>query len=394
MTNQTEARLLKITGVMGSGMIGVDPYANGSWSGSSPYFFRECERQHFLSRAFGVEAPRWQKLPLMLRNHSFDRKLWVQKFYLDTAYYRCLERALVQALTPAERQGPILQLGGIYNLRRHLPADTYLCSYHDGNLAEAVRSPHFYAKVGRSKVDKALAFEREVYQGLNRIFVMSHYLKRSFVADFGVSPDKVTVVGAGMNLPTIPSEPPVRTWQPKILFIGVDFERKGGQDLLAAFASVRKALPAAELHIVGPSKIDIPAGLSAGVVCHGFLTKSKPEDQARLESLFAQCSLFALPSRYEPFGIAPLEAMAHGMPCVLTDRWAFPDMVQPGVNGELVPCEAPQLLAESLTRLLQQPEALARMGQAARALALGEFTWEAVVNRIRETIVADMGGAA
>jgi len=129
-------------------------------------------------------------------------------------------------------------------------------------------------------------------------------------------------------------------------------------------------------------------------VCHGFLTKSKPEDQARLESLFAQCSLFALPSRYEPFGIAPLEAMAHGMPCVLTDRWAFPDMVQPGVNGELVPCEAPQLLAESLTRLLQQPEALARMGQAARALALGEFTWEAVVNRIRETIVADMGGAA
>ena len=47
-----------------------------------------------------------------------------------------------------------------------------------------------------------------------------------------------------------------------------------------------------------------------------------PEQRARLETLFRRCCLFVMPSRYELFGIAPLEAMVNQIPCLVTNRWA------------------------------------------------------------------------
>ena len=59
-----------------------------------------------------------------------------------------------------------------------------------------------------------------------------------------------------------------------------------------------------------PRTLSIPLELAGGVRYHGFLSKSDPKDVEKLRELFRTCSLFVLPSLYEPFGIAPLEANA------------------------------------------------------------------------------------
>ncbi|MDE2433085.1 MAG: glycosyltransferase family 4 protein [Burkholderiales bacterium] len=381
---------MKITGVMGSGLVGVDPYDENAWSGSSRFLFQECERQGVLNRAFGVDAVRLFKYPLMLRNFSFDRKLWAQKFYLDTSYFSLLSAEIAGRLSEFERIGPILQLGGIYNLREYLGHKAYLSSYHDGNLAEAVRSPNFPSGISTKAIDKALAYERRVYEGLDRIFVMSEYLKRSFVQDFGVPDTKVEVIGAGINM-GIPPEPIGKNYATKkLLFLGADFDRKGGWELLAAFKILKGQDNDAELHIVGPRRLSIPSELSDGVHWHGFLSKNSELSAAKLKSLFQQTSLFVLPSKYEPFGIAPLEAMANRIPCLLIDRWAFPDMVTSGVNGELVSDHDPERMAAAMGRLLGDPTRLEAMGLAARNLALERFTWPAVVARLRRSLEAEI----
>jgi glycosyltransferase involved in cell wall biosynthesis len=107
-----------------------------------------------------------------------------------------------------------------------------------------------------------------------------------------------------------------------------------------------------------------------------------------MEMLWRSASLFVMPSLYEPFGIAPLEAMLYGVPCVLSDAWAFPEMVTPGVNGDLVPSRNAGALADSLLRLLGDPDGLERMGQAGRELVLRDFTWPAVVRKLRASLAA------
>jgi glycosyltransferase involved in cell wall biosynthesis len=378
----------KITGIIGSGMIGTDPFDPRAWSGCSPHFFRECEAQGVLNRAFGVELSRLRRLPYILRNVAPDRHVWRHRLYLDTGYYDALSRMIAQRIQARDLDGALLQIGGIFHLRPLLPATTTICSFHDGNIAQARKSPYFPTGISATRIARAVDYERRVYDSLDHIFTMSHYLRQSFIDDFGVPAEKVTVIGGGVNLDGVPDLAPRDFAAQRLLFVGVDFHRKGGADVLAAFREVRRALPRAELHIVGPATLDIPADQRDGVTMHGFIAKSEPEGRARMEALWRSASLFLMPSLYEPFGVAPLEAMLYGMPCVLSDAWAFPEMVTPGVNGDLVPPRSAGRLAETLIRLLTDPDGLERMGAAGRERVLRDFTWTAVVRKLRASLAA------
>jgi alpha-maltose-1-phosphate synthase len=375
-----------LVGVMGSGLIGTDPYGENAWSGCSRYFFSECGKQGILHRAFGVEVSHVKRIPLILKNYSRKRDLWRQKFYLDTKYYECLSKAIIRSLTAADRECALLQIGGIYNLKQLLPANSRVFSYHDGNLAQAVKSPHFPKDISRGRVRRALDYERRVYQSNDLIFTMSEYLRNSFVNDFGVDPKKVRTIGAGINLDSVPKVEKKNYEIKNLLFLGADFERKGGTELLRAFKIVRSVHSMAKLNIIGPRNLRIAADLCDGVVYHGFLSKKDSVEMRKFNEIMNSSSLFVMPSLYEPFGIAPLEAMAYQIPAILTDAWAFPEMVTPGVNGELVRCGDVNELAEKIIDLLANPDRLQKMGEAGREGVLKKFTWQAVVNNLNQQI--------
>ena len=65
----------KLIAVKGSGLIGMDPYEENAWSGFSRSFFKECDRQGILHRAFGVELENAYRIPLSLSNVWFNRAL-------------------------------------------------------------------------------------------------------------------------------------------------------------------------------------------------------------------------------------------------------------------------------------------------------------------------------
>jgi glycosyltransferase involved in cell wall biosynthesis len=384
----------KLVGVMGSGLIGADPYEENAWSGSSKYFFKECDRQGLLRRALGVEVEAARRVPLILGNFSFNRDVWRQKFYLDTRYYDLLSARIAGALKADDQDYPLLQIGGIYDLKPLLDPGRQIFSYHDGNLAQALRSPGFARGVPASRVQRALDYETRVYRNIDVIFTMSRYLRDSFVNDFGIEERRVRTIGAGINLDAIPPVVEGKRYDTKkLLFIGADFERKGGTDLLRAFKKVRTVHPTAELYIVGPRHLAIPSELSSGVVYLGFLSKKDPADTATFERILNDASLFVMPSHYEPFGIAPLEAMAYRIPAILTDAWAFPEMVTPGVTGELVKSGDSDDLAEKIVGLLKDPARLQSMGRAGRDLVSRKFTWNAVVTKLREELFSQQASA-
>jgi glycosyltransferase involved in cell wall biosynthesis len=168
-----------------------------------------------------------------------------------------------------------------------------------------------------------------------------------------------------------------------VLFVGRQYRRKGGDVLVEGFQRVRKRLPDARLLIAGlpPGYVDGP-----GVTCLGDLDKSTDAGWRALAEAYASADVFALPTRFEPFGIAYVEAMHFGVPCIGPEAWAVPEIIADGETGFTVPVDDVDRLTDRLLQLLTQPDLARRMGDAARTRAHELFTWPRVVSRILDVI--------
>lgn len=362
------------------GSVGSDPYGTTTWSGVSMHLLRAMEEAGLLHKAVGVRPSKSMKYWLHAHNFSPKRNVWRQNYCLDLKHRHALTRA---AGTIPVESIYCLQVGSMFCLPTVRP-DKICASYSDGNLAQSLNSNIPMAGVSPKRLDQALRYEEETSQQMSAVFTFSEYLRQSFIHDYHVPEDRVFNVGGAVNLSEIPFVDEHKDWStPRILFIGVDFVRKGGPQLLQAFARVRESIPNAELHIVGPDTVDY---LPAGAICHGYLSKSNLGHRQRLEFLFRDCTLLALPSLYEPFGIAPLEAMLYQLPCVVTDGWALREFVTPGFNGELVEKGSIEDLTAKLIQCLSDPVAMQAMGKRGREIALRRYTWPAVVGRISQAL--------
>ena len=333
-----------------------------------------------LDKAVGLKLPSLQNYGYLAKNFTSNRTVWRKHFYFDPAY----RRALTQTARAVPVTSPFcLQIGHMFSLPAAFP-DKKCISYHDGNLPELLNSGFGMEGVSRKRIDQALRYEEEAAQQMTAVFTFSEYLRESFIRDYRVTAERVFNVGGAVNLSTIPAPNLAKDYTAnRILFIGTEFNRKGGPQLLKAFAIVRESIATAELHIVGPHNLD---NLPPGVIFHGHLSKADPVQSAKLEELFRTSTLFVLPSLYEPFGIAPLEAMLYGLPAIVTNAWALRECVTPGVNGDLAEKGNAEDLAAKITQLLSDPTRLAIMGRQAREIVLTRYTWPAVVQRMAAAI--------
>lgn len=224
-----------------------------------------------------------------------------------------------------------------------------------------------------------------------------------------LAPERVSIVPNGVHLDdfaALPPGEPFRTrWTlgegPVVLFLGRLHERKGAQLLIPAFAQALDAAPEARLVIAGPDEGMLAAlraqtrylGVESRVVFTGLL-----DGEDRLAALSA-ADLFALPAVGEGFSMAVLEALACGLPVVLTPGCHFPEAEQAGAGVVVERAVAP--LAGTLRALLSDPGRRAAMGRAARALVERDYTWSQVVARLDDAYraaiaakVAGRGGAA
>jgi glycosyltransferase involved in cell wall biosynthesis len=254
--------------------------------------------------------------------------------------------------------------------------------------AESSHSAHSWAgALEPSEVAGVVAREQRAYEGAATVFTFSDAVRNVFINQVGLPPERVVTVYAGPNLDLSriadrsrlagPGDPPT------ILFIGREFERKGGDLLLRAFARIREKVADARLVIVGPAALTVR---DPGVVNLGFLRKDDPQEWACLIQAYRSADVFCFPTRYEPFGIVILEAMLFGLPCVATRTGAIPEMIRDGETGYLVPVDDVEALTQRLLSLLDNQELARRFGEAGRERADQDFTWPAVTSKMVEVM--------
>jgi glycosyltransferase involved in cell wall biosynthesis len=208
--------------------------------------------------------------------------------------------------------------------------------------------------------------------GLARcIVVWSHWVKDSLMADYGVPSDKVRVIPPGVDL-SLWTAPPERQDRPdrlpRVLFVGGDFDRKGGPMLLDWFR--RSGRGRCELDIVTRAALDD----EPGVHVHRGIVGNSPESR----QLFFDADVFVLPSLGECFGIASVEAMAAGLPVVATAVGGASDIVDQAQTGFLIQPGSLGDLTRALDQLLGDADLRRRLGRAGRARA--ERSFDGAVN--------------
>ncbi len=198
-----------------------------------------------------------------------------------------------------------------------------------------------------------------VLGGAARLLPWSTWASESLVTDYGVDPRRIEVIPPGVDL---------AQWTPgsgqvdgplRILFVGGDLYRKGGDLLLRAFRSLPRGM--AELVLVTRT----PVQPEDGVVAYHDLQPNSPA----LLALFRGCSVFVLPTEAEAFGIAAVEASASGLPVIATAMGGLQDIVVDGETGFLLQLGDVKALVERLQLLARDAGLRERMGRAARQRA-------------------------
>lgn len=225
-------------------------------------------------------------------------------------------------------------------------------------------APWYYDRPARSGPSLALALARQgaVFSRVDLFTPMSRWAADG-LREAGVPEDRIRVLHPGLDLTQWEHRRRTRcpTDPLRLLFVGGDFRRKGGDLLVDA--------------VTGPFADQVVADVVTrdrvpnrrGVTVH----RCEPNSD-ELRALYARADLFVMPTRAECFGHAVVEAMASGLPVIVGDVGGLKDIVEPGSTGwRIAPDHAG--LAAALADALHDPERLPAMGVRARRVAEERF---------------------
>lgn len=223
----------------------------------------------------------------------------------------------------------------------------------------------------------------------------SEWAAQTAIANYVVDSRKVKVVPYGANLPRFPSTEEVRqaitsrgSGPCKLLFVGIDWYRKGGDKALLVASRLNQMGLNTELHAVGCYP---PAPLPVFVKTYGYLSKSNREHNDLLSRLFKTSDFFILPSKAECAAVVVAEANSFGLPALTTNVGGMRTVVRDGQNGRAF--DPPAFVQECADYILQMRSSKDRYHQLCQS-SFEEYSnrlnWRTAVQSVVDLMVSDL----
>jgi teichuronic acid biosynthesis glycosyltransferase TuaC len=232
----------------------------------------------------------------------------------------------------------------------------------------------------------------QVYTAAAKVICISQKVQRLLAQGASADiPSEVVYNGTDPNLfspgsstPEPSSSRPPAIAPPAILVVGTLLAGKGQELVLHAVAALTGSHPALQCQIIGEGGDktrfeDLAGKLGIRNRVH-FLGR---RTRAQVAEAMRNCTVFVLPSRYEGLGCVYLEAMACGKPAIGCFGQGIDEIIQDGVNGELIPVDGLEPLVRKLQVLLLDSDRRLRLGQAARTTILDGLTLSHQARRLR-----------
>lgn len=362
-----------------------DPLDKRSWSGTCYYSYQQLKR-------FGeVEIFRYS-MPKLLQEwlttqKSINRR-WFKKNtaveFLD-AYARSFSRQLTRELK--KRPVDILFVSASSQMIAYIKTDIPIVYMTDATFQQLQGYYPGFSKLATYNIKQGIALDQKAFFNSSHCLLASEWCRHSAVEDYGMDPAAITVAPCGANLDEVPRADEIQAYPDhafRILFLGVEWERKGGDIVLQAFRQLQQKCPGVHLHIIGcVPPVDLTGQNNITVI--PFLNKNVAAELQQLHRIFAETAVLFLPTRAECAGIVFSEASAFGIPSLTTATGGVGSYVKDGVNGFTLPPEAgPAAYAEILEQLYTDRAKLNRLKISSRQHYDAVLNWNAWGNAFRE----------
>lgn len=256
-----------------------------------------------------------------------------------------------------------------------------------------------------------IGIEEEVYRGCDCVFALTELEKEQIASLYGVQDSQICIIPPGVDTDVFQPRGLASRYrqllglpdQRTVLTLGRLDARKGLDLFLRAAGMLvqRQGLP--------PISVVMSAGDGSASEAeeHAKLEQLIEEfhlspnltwlpvlEEASLADYYNAADIFVLPSRYEPFGIVMLEAMASGVPVVATNNGGPATVIEHGVDGYVGNPSDSSAFAAFIARLLADDEARARFGERAHRKVIADYSWDAVASKFSAAYQRPTGGDA
>jgi len=197
-----------------------------------------------------------------------------------------------------------------------------------------------FSKLPHVMAETALRLDRLSVLRSRACLFSTEWAARSAVLDYAADPARVHVVpwGANIDLQKTAYREAPQSQTCNLVFIGVDWTRKGGTLAVETAMRLAAAGRPVKLHILGGNPPALPA--SDAIVVHGFIDKGTQDGRDQFDRIMSEASFLFVPTRQDCSPMVFAEANSYGVPVISTRTGGVADVVHEGVNGHLLPVSA------------------------------------------------------
>ncbi|MGF1447691.1 MAG: glycosyltransferase family 4 protein [Pikeienuella sp.] len=358
-----------------------------TWSGT-PYFMAEALSGHLGSVVhlgpFSRLPLRFAKIVGQIGHRITGRTYWGYANRLRAAVHRAEARRRCRGAQP-----DLVVAAAASAVVASLPPEVPVIYSSDATFRLIQGYYPEFTNLSRNSRRMGEQMEQSALTRADLVILPSEWAARSAIEDYGTDPAKIHVIPFGANLIDPPSRREVLETAaphraPKLLFVGKEWHRKGGDVAVDTLHMLRAQGIQATLSLLGcrPEGVD-PS--TPGLEILGFLDKSDSAARARFERAFAEADFLLMPVRAECLGIVFAEAAAHSLPVLSTRTGGVSSMVSDGETGALLsPGATGEAFAARIREIMAEPGRHRAMRLAARARFEQLLNWDHWGARVAE----------
>jgi glycosyltransferase involved in cell wall biosynthesis len=354
-----------------------NPLDKRSWSGTTYYSYQEIKKYNEVD-IFQFKWP-WYLREFLTTQKSMNRKLFKKNTAVEflKVYAKYFSKQLEKELK--KRPVDVLFVSASSQLIAYLKTDIPIIYMTDATFQQLQGYYPSFSNLASYNVRQGIELDKRAFQKASHCMLASEWNKKSAITDYAITAAKISVVPLGANMDKVPAAQELDftiTDELRLLFLGVEWDRKGGDKALEAFKILRSKGIKAHLYIIGcVPPHDVSKEKSITVI--PFLDKNKQEDFQQLHQIFLQTDILFLPTRAECAGVVFSEAAAYGIPSLTTNTGGVSNYVKENVNGYALPEKAGAVeYASLLEQLWQYPNRLSQLKKSSRTHYELQLNWQ------------------
>jgi glycosyltransferase involved in cell wall biosynthesis len=262
--------------------------------------------------------------------------------------------------------------------------------YTDATFAQMIGYYDYFTNLSGRYVKEGMIAEQRALDSSRLAIYSSQWAADSAIHDYGADPSKVKVVPFGANIP--PQNLNIEdirdivkrrdTQVCKLLFLGVDWHRKGGDIAVETVKYLNEELNLkAELHIVGIENLPV-VDLPPYIINHGRISKGTAEGVKKIEDLITRSHFLFIPSRADCTPVAFSEAMSCGVPCVSSDTGGIPSILNENNGLMLHSGDAPEEYAGQIYNVYTDSKHYESLAFSAFNDYKTRLNWDAAMDKV------------